>query len=42
MTWADGFRTMKVRTNADNPQDAQKALDLGAEGIGLCVGNNFL
>ena len=36
MEWADGFRTMKVRTNADNPKDAQQALDLGAEGIGLC------
>ncbi|HLK56776.1 MAG TPA: pyruvate, phosphate dikinase [Chthonomonadaceae bacterium] len=36
MTWADSFRTMKVRTNADNPRDAQQAIDLGAEGIGLC------
>jgi pyruvate, orthophosphate dikinase len=36
MTWADRIRTMKVRTNADNPRDAQQALDLGAEGIGLC------
>src|SRR5205085_4802934 len=36
MTWADGFRTLKVRTNADNPRDAQQAIDLGAEGIGLC------
>ena len=36
MTWADGFRTLKVRANADNPRDAQQAIDLGAEGIGLC------
>ncbi len=36
MTWADEVRTMKVRANADNPRDAQQALDLGAEGIGLC------
>jgi len=36
MEWADGFRTLKVRTNADNPRDAKQALDLGAEGIGLC------
>ena len=36
MTWADGYRTMKVRANADNPRDAQQAIDLGAEGIGLC------
>ncbi|MDI9641275.1 pyruvate, phosphate dikinase [Kamptonema cortianum] len=36
MTWADEFRTMKVRTNADNPRDSQQALDFGAEGIGLC------
>jgi len=36
MTWADGFRTMRVRANADNPRDAQQAIDLGAEGIGLC------
>ena len=36
MTWADKVRTLKVRTNADNPRDAQQALDLGAEGIGLC------
>ena len=36
MEWADRFRTMKVRTNADTPQDAQKALEFGAEGIGLC------
>ncbi len=36
MTWADGIRTLKIRTNADNPKDAQQAIDLGAEGIGLC------
>ena len=36
MTWADSYRAMKVRANADNPRDAQQALDLGAEGIGLC------
>ncbi|MFM9873233.1 MAG: pyruvate, phosphate dikinase, partial [Fimbriimonadaceae bacterium] len=36
MEWADEFRTMKVRTNADNPRDAQQALEFGAEGIGLC------
>ena len=36
MTWADSLRTLKVRTNADNPRDAQQAIDLGAEGIGLC------
>jgi pyruvate,orthophosphate dikinase len=36
MTWADEYRTLKVRTNADNPRDAQQAIDLGAEGIGLC------
>ncbi len=36
MEWVDQFRTMKVRTNADTPQDARKALDFGAEGIGLC------
>ncbi len=36
MTWADKFRTLKVRTNADTPQDAKKARELGAEGIGLC------
>ncbi len=34
--WADEFRTMKVRTNADLPEDARKARDFGAEGIGLC------
>ncbi|MBR5221642.1 MAG: pyruvate, phosphate dikinase, partial [Clostridia bacterium] len=36
MAWADKFRTMKVRTNADTPADAKKARELGAEGIGLC------
>ena len=36
MAWADEFRTMKVRTNADTPTDAKKARELGAEGIGLC------
>ncbi len=36
MSWADKYRTMKVRTNADTPHDAKKARELGAEGIGLC------
>src|SRR5205814_6183010 len=36
MKWADGYRVLKVRTNADSPRDAQKALEFGAEGIGLC------
>ncbi len=36
MSWADGIRKMKVRTNADTPHDAQVARDFGAEGIGLC------
>ncbi len=36
MAWADEFRTLKVRTNADTPADAKKAVELGAEGIGLC------
>ena len=36
MKWADEIRTMKVRTNADNPKDAEVALKFGAEGIGLC------
>jgi pyruvate,orthophosphate dikinase len=36
MKWADEIRTMKVRTNADTPQDAAKAREFGAEGIGLC------
>jgi pyruvate,orthophosphate dikinase len=34
--WCDEFRTLKVRTNADTPYDAAKAVELGAEGIGLC------
>ena len=36
MQWADKYRTLKVRTNADTPADAKKARELGAEGIGLC------
>ena len=36
MAWADKFRRLKVRTNADTPADAKKARELGAEGIGLC------
>ncbi|MCC7102210.1 MAG: pyruvate, phosphate dikinase [Fimbriimonadaceae bacterium] len=36
MSWADETRRLRVRTNADNPQDAQQALEFGAEGIGLC------
>ncbi len=36
MAWADKYRTLKVRTNADTPSDAAKARELGAEGIGLC------
>jgi pyruvate,orthophosphate dikinase len=36
MMWADKFRRLKVRTNADTPRDAKKARELGAEGIGLC------
>ena len=36
MGWADKFRKLKVRTNADTPRDAKKAKELGAEGIGLC------
>ena len=36
MSWADKYRTLKVRTNADTPADAKKARELGAEGIGLC------
>ena len=36
MAWADSFRKLKVRTNADTPTDARKARELGAEGIGLC------
>jgi pyruvate,orthophosphate dikinase len=36
MTWADGFRRLRVRTNADTPSDASRAREFGAEGIGLC------
>ena len=36
MSWADAARTMEVMANADNPTDAQNAMDMGAEGIGLC------
>ena len=36
MAWADEVRTLKVRTNADNPEDSQTAVEFGAEGIGLC------
>jgi pyruvate,orthophosphate dikinase len=36
MSWADKFRTLAVRTNADSPKDSKKARDFGAEGIGLC------
>jgi pyruvate,orthophosphate dikinase len=36
LEWSDEIRTLKVRTNADTPMDAKKALELGAEGIGLC------
>ena len=36
MAWVDEYRTMKVRTNADAPADAEKAIEFGAEGIGLC------
>ncbi len=36
MEWADSFRTLRVRTNADTPEDAANAVKLGAEGIGLC------
>ena len=36
MAWADEYRTLKVKTNADNPRDTRKAVELGAEGIGLC------
>ena len=36
MQWADKYRTLKIRTNADNPRDTKNALKLGAEGIGLC------
>ena len=36
MEWADKYRTLGVRTNADTPRDTKKAIELGAEGIGLC------
>ena len=36
MGWADERRQLKVLTNADNPADAQNAMDMGAQGIGLC------
>ncbi len=36
MQWADEIRTLKIRTNADNPRDAKQAVEFGAEGIGLC------
>ena len=36
MSWADQFRTLKIRTNADTPHDAEQAVSFGAEGIGLC------
>ncbi|MGB0453475.1 MAG: pyruvate, phosphate dikinase [Bacteriovoracaceae bacterium] len=36
MSWADDVRSLRVRTNADTPEDAQTAVDFGAEGIGLC------
>ena len=36
MAWADEFRRLEIRTNADNPRDTRKAIELGAEGIGLC------
>jgi len=36
MGWADKYRTLKVRTNADTPEDAKRAREFGAEGIGLC------
>ena len=36
MAWADKYRALKVRTNADNPRDTRNAVHLGAEGIGLC------
>src|SRR5690349_7586947 len=36
MDWADKYRTLKVRTNADTPADAKRAREFGAEGIGLC------
>lgn len=36
MKWADEYRTLKIRTNADSPEDSQRAREFGAEGIGLC------
>ena len=36
MNWADKFRDLQVRTNADTPKDARQAKNFGAEGIGLC------
>ena len=36
MQWVDKYRKIKVRTNADTPEDAAKAIEMGAEGIGLC------
>ena len=36
MEWADKYRTLKVRTNADSPEDSQRAREFGAQGIGLC------
>ena len=36
MKWADGFRKLKIRTNAETEQDSKTAIDFGAEGIGLC------
>lgn len=36
LTWADEFRRLRVRANADNPEDSEKAIEFGAEGIGLC------
>ena len=36
MAWADKYRELQVRTNADTPKDAKQAVNFGAEGIGLC------
>ncbi|GIT74180.1 MAG: hypothetical protein Ct9H300mP29_1740 [Candidatus Neomarinimicrobiota bacterium] len=36
MSWADNVRILKVRTNADSPEDSKQAIAFGAEGIGLC------
>ena len=36
MEWADKYRALKIRTNADNPRDAKVAFEFGAEGVGLC------